>query len=66
MNNGETAVLGGVFEQTVRNDTDKVPFLGDIPVLGHLFKRNSKSDEKSEMLIFLTPRILQDDMLSGR
>lgn len=66
VNNGETAVLGGVFEQTVRNDTDKVPFLGDIPVLGHLFKRNSKSDEKSEMLIFLTPRILQDDMLSGR
>lgn len=66
VNNGETAVLGGVFEQTLRNDTNKVPFLGDIPFLGNLFKKNSKSDTKSEMLIFLTPRLLQDDLLSGR
>lgn len=66
VNNGETAVLGGIFEQTLRNDSDKVPFLGDLPVLGHLFKKNAKSDTKSEMLIFLTPRILQDDFLSGR
>jgi len=57
--NGETAVLGGIFEQTQRNDTSKVPLLGDIPVLGSLFRNNSKADEKSEMLIFLTPRILQ-------
>lgn len=63
VNNGETAVLGGIFEQTLRNDTDKVPFLGDLPVLGHLFKKNAKSDTKSEMLIFLTPRILQDDFM---
>jgi type IV pilus assembly protein PilQ len=63
VNNGETAVLGGIFEQTLRNDTDKVPFLGDLPVLGNLFKKNSKSDTKSEMLIFLTPRILQDDLM---
>ena len=66
VNNGETAVLGGIFEQTVRNDTNKVPFLGDLPVLGHLFNKNSKSDVKSEMLIFLTPRILQEDLLSKR
>ena len=66
VNNGETAVLGGIFEQTLRTDTDKVPFLGDIPFLGHLFTSNSKSDVKSEMLIFLTPRILQDDLLSPR
>lgn len=66
VNNGETAVLGGIFEQTLRNDTDKVPFLGDLPILGHLFKSNSKSDVKSEMLIFLTPRILHDDLLTGR
>jgi len=59
-------VLGGVFEQVVRNDTDKVPFLGDLPVLGHLFKKNSKSDVKTEMLIFLTPRILQEDLMSNR
>jgi type IV pilus assembly protein PilQ len=66
VNNGETAVLGGIFEQTVRNDTNKVPFLGDLPILGNLFKQNSKSDAKTEMLIFLTPRILQEDMLTGR
>jgi type IV pilus assembly protein PilQ len=66
VNNGETAVLGGIFEQTLRNDTDKVPFLGDLPVLGNLFKKTSKSDTKSEMLIFLTPRILQEDILAGR
>jgi len=66
VNNGETAVLGGIFEQTLRNDTSKVPFLGDLPYLGNLFKTNSKQDAKTEMLIFLTPRILQDDLLSGR
>jgi type IV pilus assembly protein PilQ len=66
VNNGETAVLGGIFEQTLRNDTSKVPFLGDLPYLGNLFKSNAKKDDKSEMLIFLTPRILQDDLLSGR
>ena len=64
VNNGETAILGGIFEQTLRNDTSKVPLLGDLPVLGNLFKSNSKSDEKSEMLIFLTPRIL-DEQLSN-
>ncbi len=61
VNNGETAVLGGIFEQTTRNDTDKVPLLGDIPVLGHLFRRNQREDSKTEMLIFLTPRILMED-----
>lgn len=65
VNNGETAVLGGIFEQTLRNDTDKVPFLGDLPVLGNLFRNNAKSDVKSEMLIFLTPRILQDDLMGN-
>lgn len=57
--NGETAILGGIFEQTQRNDTNKTPLLGDIPVLGALFRNNSKADDKTEMLIFLTPRILQ-------
>lgn len=64
--NGETAVLGGIFEQTVRNDTDKVPFFGDIPVLGNFFKTNHKTDDKTELLIFLTPRVLQDDLLDIR
>lgn len=66
VNNGETAVLGGIFEQTVRNDTSKVPLLGDLPVLGHLFKRSAKSDDKSEMLIFLTPRVLDETLSSIR
>lgn len=56
--NGETAILGGVFEQTVRNDTTKVPVLGDVPILGNLFRSNLKRDDKTEMLIFLTPRLL--------
>ncbi|MDP2835261.1 MAG: type IV pilus secretin PilQ [Pseudomonadota bacterium] len=58
--NGETAVLGGIFEQTTRDDTQKVPILGDIPLFGHLFKSNVKGDIKTELLIFLTPRILDD------
>lgn len=62
VNNGETAVLGGIFEQTVRNDTSKVPLLGDIPILGHLFKSNSKTDDKTELLIFLTPRLIDENM----
>ncbi len=56
--NGETAVLGGIFEQTLRNDTNKVPLLGDLPVLGHLFRNNNRLDDKSEMLVFLTPKLL--------
>jgi type IV pilus assembly protein PilQ len=66
VNNGETAVLGGIFEQTLSNGTKKVPFLGDLPYLGNLFKSNSKKDDKTEMLIFLTPRILQEDLLGKR
>ncbi len=63
---GETAVLGGIFEQTLRNDTQKVPFLGDLPVLGNLFKTNYKQDDKTELLIFLTPRILPDNFAAAR
>lgn len=62
INNGETAVLGGVFEQTLRDQTNKVPVLGDIPLLGNLFKSNSKLDEKTELLIFLTPRLIDENL----
>jgi type IV pilus assembly protein PilQ len=65
VNNGETAVLGGIFEQVSRNDINKVPFLGDIPFFGNLFKNSDKNEEQVELLIFLTPRIL-DDRLSLR
>jgi type IV pilus assembly protein PilQ len=65
VNNGETLVLGGIFDQEEVNDVTKVPFFGDIPGLGNLFKSTSKSDKKTELIIFLTPRIL-DDRLSLR
>ena len=60
--NGETAVLGGIFEQTVRNDVEKVPFFGDLPVLGNLFKKKTSQNDKQELLIFITPRIMDESL----
>ena len=62
VNNGETAVLGGIYEQTQRNDVDKVPFFGDLPVLGNLFKRRTRQDDKTELLIFITPKIMDEHL----
>jgi len=62
VNNGETVVLGGIFEQETRNGQTKVPFLGDIPYLGRLFRKDLKSDNKRELLIFVTPRIVNDSV----
>ncbi|WP_245593734.1 type IV pilus secretin family protein [Arenimonas malthae] len=59
IDNGQTVVVGGVYEFKSRDDLRKVPFLGDLPVLGNLFKNKSKGMEKAELLIFVTPRILQ-------
>jgi type IV pilus assembly protein PilQ len=58
--NGGTVVLGGLFQQIENNVTDKVPFLGDIPFLGYLFKSTSKLQTRTELLIFITPRIITD------
>lgn len=60
VDNGETVVLGGIFEQQTQNTQTKVPFLGDIPYLGRLFRKDVKSDNKRELLIFVTPRIVND------
>ena len=60
--NGETAVLGGIFEQTVRNDVEKVPFFGDLPIMGNLFKKTTKQNDKKELLIFITPRIMDESL----
>ena len=60
VDNGGTVVIGGIFEQSERDDVTKVPFLGDIPVLGNLFKTRTKSTNKTELLIFLTPKVLSD------
>ena len=58
--NGGTVVLGGLFQQIENNVTDKVPFLGDIPFLGNLFKSTSRLQTRTELLIFITPRIISD------
>lgn len=60
--NGETAVLGGIYQQTERIDINKVPFFGNIPYLGNLFKRTIRQNDKTELLIFITPRILDDNL----
>jgi type IV pilus assembly protein PilQ len=65
VNNGETLVLGGIFDGDESTTVSKVPLLGDIPGLGYLFKTTSKSNSKTELIIFLTPRIL-DERLSLR
>ena len=54
---GGTTVIGGIFVETNRNSKDKVPGLGDIPVLGHLFKRTNKNRDTREILFFLTCKI---------
>jgi type IV pilus assembly protein PilQ len=58
--NGGTVVIGGIFEQNDREDVTKVPLLGDIPYLGNLFKTKTKTSSKTEMLIFLTPKVVTD------
>ena len=60
--NGDTIVLGGIFEQTTRTTVDKVPLLGDIPIMGFLFKRTVKQDDKTELLIFVTPKIVKETL----
>lgn len=60
VNNGETVVLGGVFEQTENDSVTKVPLLGDIPILGALFRYKAKSSQSRELLIFVTPKIVND------
>ncbi len=60
--NGGTVVLGGIYTSSERNDTSKVPVLGDLPYIGFLFKNNSKIDDRRELLVFVTPKILKDNL----
>ncbi len=62
VDNGQTVVLGGVYEVEKRDDLTKVPFLGDVPILGNLFKKTGRTDTKAELLIFVTPRILSESL----
>lgn len=61
VDNGQTVVIGGVYEFSSREDLSKVPFLGDLPALGNLFRRSGRSSSKAELLVFVTPRILKVD-----
>ena len=61
--NGETVVLGGVFQTEDIESVSKVPFFGDIPYLGNFFKNTSYESTKTETLIFITPRILAETLL---
>lgn len=65
VDNGDTVVLGGIYEQIKREDVEKVPFFGDLPYLSWLFKTTNIRDEKTELLIFVTPRILKDAGTAG-
>jgi type IV pilus assembly protein PilQ len=60
VNDGQTVVLGGILETTRNKSTSKVPFLGDVPVLGNLFKTTTNINNKTELLIFITPKILRE------
>jgi type IV pilus assembly protein PilQ len=60
VNDGQTVVLGGILQTTSRDTSTKVPYLGDVPVLGNLFKTTTKTDDKDELLIFVTPKIVRE------
>jgi len=65
LENGETAVIGGIYQQEKSTSVTKVPFLGDIPGLGVLFRTKSRNDDRTELLIFLTPRIVNPALNIG-
>ncbi len=60
--NGETVVLGGVYEEISNDGTSKVPFLGDLPLIGALFRSTTKRDSKEELLVFITPKIIKEGL----
>lgn len=62
VNDGETIVLGGVFQTVTSEGTTKVPVLGDLPFVGNMFRQRTRSDDKQELLIFITPRLIRDSL----
>ncbi len=64
VNDGETIVLGGIFTTQTTESVTKTPFIGDLPYVGRFFRRNTKSDQKQELLIFITPRLIRDSLTS--
>lgn len=64
--NGGTVVLGGIYQQTERNNVTKVPLLGDVPLLGYLFKTSGREHNKTELLVFITPKIVNENVAGTR
>jgi type IV pilus assembly protein PilQ len=62
--NGGTVVIGGIYEQFERDTVNKVPFLGDLPIGGHLFRNTTRRNDRTELLVFLTPRVVSDSPLA--
>jgi type IV pilus assembly protein PilQ len=60
--NGGTVVIGGIYTQEVRNNTTRIPFFGDLPYIGFLFKNREWIDDKTELLVFVTPRIVAESL----
>jgi len=61
VDNGETIVLGGVYEQTKANNVQRIPFFGDLPIVGFLFRSQFEQNNKSELLIFVTPKLIKEN-----
>ncbi len=61
VDNGETVVLGGVYEQTIIDKVDMVPFFGNLPIIGRMFQHTTVQDDKSELLVFVTPKIVKEN-----
>ena len=62
VNNGDTVVLGGIYETESRDEINKVPVLGDLPLIGGFFRHSLESTDKQELLIFVTPKILKESL----
>lgn len=62
VDNGETVVLGGVYEQNLLNKVDMVPFFGNLPLIGRFFQHTTNTDDKSELLVFVTPKIIKENV----
>ncbi len=65
VNNGETVVLGGVYQQVTRNEVNRVPFFSDLPLVGRLFTNTEVEDDKTELLVFITPKIIKETIGAG-
>jgi type IV pilus assembly protein PilQ len=64
--NGGTIVIGGIYEQNERTDVTRVPFFGDLPLIGYFFRNTTHNNNKTELLVFITPRIINERLTTVR